>query len=89
MKPHEIVNRIVKKFGGNRVRFESFCDDFDKSIDFVLGHYLYRVRWSAASQRLLVVRLGSYFCSEDNYSRWVEGILNNLVRNDAGEMVPR
>ena len=89
MQTHEIVNLIVQKFGGNRVRFDCFYDDRDKSIDFVLGHNLYRVRWSVASQRLLVVLPTWFVCSEDNYSRWVEGILNNLVRNDAGEMVPR
>ncbi len=86
MQTHEIVNLIVQKFGGNRVEFDLVSEAV---VDFVLGHNLYRVCWNFTMKRLVVRKNDGEVFVTDNYSRWVEGILNNLVRNDAGEMVPR
>jgi hypothetical protein len=50
---------------------------------------LYRVFFAEHREKLLVMRLADDEFIHDNYSRWVEGILNGMVRNDAGEMVAR
>jgi len=87
MNTHEIVNLIVQKFGGNRVKFDLIGKTV---VDFYLGHNLYRCGWTSLG--LIVRRLDGFQFNEyvsDNYSRWVEGILNGMVRNDAGEMVAR
>ena len=86
MNTHEIVNLIVQKFGGNRVKFDFIEVD---AVEFVIGHKLYRTEWLKSMSRLAVMRMESSNAYFDNYSRWVEGVLNNLVRNDAGEMVTR
>ena len=80
------MNLIVSKFGGNRVKFVLIDED---AIEFVLGHNLYRTEWLGSMSRLAVMRMeGSTPCF-DKYSNWVEGILNGMVRNEEGEMVPR
>jgi hypothetical protein len=86
MNTHKIVNLIVSKFGGNRVKFDGFDANV---IDFILGHNLYRVFFAEHRDKLHVMRLADDEFIHDNYSNWVEGILNGLVRNEAGEMVPR
>jgi hypothetical protein len=86
MNTHEIVNLIIAKFGGNRVKFDGFDANV---IDFILGHNLYRVFFTKHGKTTLVMRLAVNEFIEDNYSRWVKNILNGLVRNDAGEMVTR
>jgi hypothetical protein len=86
MDGHEIVNLIVEKFGGNRVKFTLVREG---AVLFVFGHNEYRCHWSHPNSTLIVSKLNDEVWLKDNYSRWVEGILNNLVRNDAGEMVPR
>ena len=86
MNTHEIVNLIVQKFGGNRVKFDLLGDDW---ADFVVGHNLYRAEWSNALNRLAVRKFFGKDFVQDNYSLWVEGILNGMVRNEAGEMVTR
>ncbi len=89
MNKQEIVNLIVAKFGGNRVKFDYVGLEV---VDFVLGHNLYRCSWVKPGCGIVVSRLSDDEFNEyvfDNYSRWVEGILNGMVRNDAGEMVPR
>lgn len=84
MNTHEIVNLIIEKFGGNRVKFELVSS---KVVDFVLGNNLYRCDYSIASKHLFVSRPEKYSVRIDNYSRWVECVLNGMVRNDAGELV--
>jgi hypothetical protein len=87
MNTHEIVNLIVSKFGGNRVKFDLVSD---LVVDFILGHNLYRVCWVSSLNRLTVWKHdGETFNADDQYCSWVEGILNNMVRNEAGEMVAR
>lgn len=86
MQTHEIVNLIVEKFGGNRVKFELIKDYV---VWFTLGHNEYRCHWSKNNSTLIVSKLNDDSWVKDNYSHWVESCLNSLVRNDAGEMVPR
>ena len=86
MQTHEIVNLIVQKFGGNRIEFTLVKQEI---VWFVLGHNEYRCHWSSINSMMIVWKLNDDTWVMDNYSRWVQGILNNLVRNDAGEMVPR
>ena len=86
MATHDIVNLIVEKFGGNRVKFDGFDGE---SIDFVIGHNLYRSQWSNVLNRLLVMKLNGREFVQDNYSNWVQSVLSGMVRNEEGEMVPR
>jgi hypothetical protein len=90
MKTWEIVNLIVKKFGGNRVAFFDMTDFETTSVSFILGGNRY-VAFAQDSGGLLVYRYPANDAKKpiDSYSKWVEGVLNNLVRNEAGEMVPR
>lgn len=89
MTPAELVNLIVRKFGGNRVVFERISrDDMGhERVQFKLGHHSYHVP-HAGSSRLYVWQI-----AEDNsmirnsYSSWVEGVLNGLVRDEEGNMV--
>jgi hypothetical protein len=88
MNTHEIVNLIVAKFGGNRVKFDLVNSDLG-IVDFVLGHNLYRCGCMRSTGKILVRRSCDQEFLCDNYSSWVEGILNGMVRNEAGEMVTR
>jgi hypothetical protein len=86
MNTHEIVNLIVVKFGGNRVKFDGIGDSV---VWFVLGRNEYRCHASVINNCLFVKRCVEDTWQSDNYSQWVEGILNGMVRNEAGEMVTR
>jgi hypothetical protein len=86
MSTHEIVNLIIGKFGGNRVRFTLINDAV---VWFVWGGNEYRCYSSARNLSLIVKRGIEDGWTTDNYSVRVESILNGLVRNEAGEMVTR
>lgn len=89
MSVSELVNLIVKKFGGNRVEFCYLCE---LGLSFRLGHnfYLVEILASNGGDAVVVSRMeiaAPVRLVKDNYSNWVCGILNGLVRNDAGELV--
>jgi len=86
MEVHEIVNLIVEKFGGNRVKFSWIGQTF---VDFVVGYNEYRCDWNQNGNINVIKIVNETVVPSDNYSKWVEGILNNMVRNEVGEMVPR
>jgi hypothetical protein len=86
MKTHDIVNLIIEKFGGNRVKFDFISVVY---LEFTLGHNRYRVPCPWPDNEILVERIEGKLEITDNYSKWVEGILNNMVRNESGEMVHR
>jgi hypothetical protein len=87
MNSHEVVNLVIKKFGGSRVKFEAVGITF---VDFVLGGNDYQVTQAAPDQPLIVQRKESDLkVVTDDYSRWVEGVLNGLVRDNDGKMVPK
>jgi len=96
MTPAELVNLIVYKFGGNRVEFldvsiscvqvyftlggnsyVAFTEDDDSCVIGVLRYYRPQIDGMDKS-------LGNF---DDNYSRWVEGVLNGMVRNEEGNLV--
>lgn len=87
MNSHEVVNLVIKKFGGSRVKFEAVGITY---VDFVLGGNSYQVTQSAPDQPLIVLKKESDLkVVSDSYSRWVEGVLNGLVRDKDGRMVPK
>lgn len=90
MNTHDIINLVIKKFGGTRVKFAWVADD---GIGFILGANLYRCTWiglTATIQRAAASADdsgGLHAFVKDNYSIWVEGVLNGLVRDKDGNMV--
>jgi len=78
MTTADLVNRIVAKLGGNRVRFTLIAED---RVQFEHAQNLYWVRnnldvyrWSDDDNQFLI----------DSYSEWIEGVLNGKTRDDAG-----
>jgi hypothetical protein len=86
MNTHEIVNLIVSKFGGNRVKFILIKEAV---VWFVWGGNEYRCYASEINNSLIVKRGIEDGWTTDNYSTRVEGILNGMVRTEDGEMVTR
>lgn len=89
----DMVNLIVEKLGV-RAKFDSIDVSPHGSpvIHITFAHNRYVVI-SAPQNHLqqfdvLVRRLESRNATvDDNYSRWIQGCLNGLVRNEKGEMV--
>ena len=89
----EMVNLIVGKLGV-RAKFEliDVSPHGSPIIHMAFAHNRYIVI-AAPSNHLdqldvLVRRLESRNATvDDNYSRWIQGCLNGLVRNEKGEMV--
>jgi hypothetical protein len=82
MNSAQLVNLILAKLR----RVEFVCID-SYSTEFVWNH---KKLWAFEFDGKIRVRnMPKKVCEEDdNYSRRVEGILNGMVRNDAGELVP-
>ena len=78
MTTAELINRIVSKFGGNRVRFLEIDPN---GVRFQLGGYRYFVQCDQDSVIVTLCDAGM-----DSYRNWVHGVLNGGVRNDAGEI---
>jgi len=91
MDTAQIVNRIIEKLGGNRVQFV----EIDKTkwdiayVSFVHAGNKYEARVYPASDYISVGVPITWQRKGDMaaYVNWVEGVLNGLVRNDAGELV--
>ena len=96
MDAAQLVNLIIKKFGGNRVEFNEISEDDTEvlQVRFVLGGNTYLAFFGehdyTRTKGILVRRYENNDMMqrlEDNYSRWVEGILNNKVRNEEGVLL--
>ena len=81
MNSAELVNLILAKL--RRVEFVYVCDQY---IDLIWGHNKYRlfsdinvIAWNDERQ--------SWSGGDTIYTQRIEGMLNGLVRNDAGELV--
>jgi hypothetical protein len=86
MNTHEIVNLIIGKFGGNRVKFILIKDSV---VWFVWGGNEYRCYESDINKALIVKRAIGDGWTTDHYSIRVESILNGMVRTEDGKMVAR
>jgi len=88
MTTAELVNLIIKKFGGNRVTFNRIDDN--AVVVFKLGGREYIALYMPIDESITVKNCehrSSLFTSVDNYSRWVEGVLNGMVRDEEGNLV--
>jgi len=94
MDAADIVNRIVEKLGGNRVEFlviDSFVymGQDVAEVSFVHGDNTYLARslddHSGITVRQEFKDQGPVLTNQ--YTEWLEGVLNGLVRNDAGVLV--
>lgn len=88
----DLINLIIAKFGGNRIEFlhvewDQHTDD--NRVEFVHGGNCYSALQHCSNDRVdvwqtlkdqgpLTATIGS---------RWIEGVLNGKVRNEAGELV--
>jgi hypothetical protein len=87
----DLVNLIVRKLGGNRVEFIRIrCADDVSEIEFCHAGNHYNIIHDEDDSK---VRVWQFFTElgpleQNNYSKWMEGVLNGMVRNDAGELVP-
>lgn len=88
MTTAELVNLIIAKFGGNRVQFVDIQTVHDEWIIVTFYHsdQTYYARCSCNEVNLTVHQ---EFGQTSQYSEWIEGVLNGMVRNDAGELVKR
>lgn len=88
MTTAELVNLIIKKFGGNRVTFKRIDDN--ALVAFRLGDREYIAIYSFIQGSVIVQNCehgSALYATIDNYSQWVEGVLNGMVRNEEGELV--
>jgi hypothetical protein len=87
----DLVNLIIGKLGGNRVEFIRIdCADDVSTIEFVHAGNLYSIVHDEDDLRL---KVWQYYrdqgpLEQNNYSKWMEGVLNGMVRNEAGELLP-
>lgn len=84
MKTADIVNTILDRLRTSRVVFDLIELHM---VRFSFGGMVYQV--TSIEKNLSVIRIDSKGTYVDNYSKWVEGVLNGMVRNDAGDLVPR
>ena len=82
MNSAQLVNLILSK--SKRVEFVSITAN---DVEFILGHKKYFAYPDKDHVRVRNVAISGVLVLDDNYSRWVEGVLNGMVRNDAGKMV--
>jgi hypothetical protein len=81
MTTAELVNRIIEKLGGNRVRFEEIGDEIGVIFTHAGNCYAVTTRGLVSS----VFRFDQHRCwTKDSYSQWIEGVLNGKVRDEAG-----
>lgn len=89
MTTAQLVNRILGKLRTGRVEF-LVISNRPSAVRFQYGGITYTALYNE-HQRIDVYRWenGSELVSLcDNYQKWMEGLLNGMVRNDAGELVP-
>ena len=85
MNSAELVNLILEKL--RRVKFLVIVNRTPQ-VRFVWGHNEYTAVVSFDGYIAVYKWVdGGTECVIDNYQIWVEGMLNGLVRNDAGELV--
>ena len=83
MNSAELVNLILEKL--RRVKFVFICDQY---IDFVWGHNRYRAWVDKPAHVIAWNDERQWWQGGDTiYTERIEGMLNGLVRNDAGELV--
>jgi len=91
MDTAEIVNRIIEKLNGNRVKFIAIGKtNWEIAyVSFVPARNHYQARVFPASDYISIGQKISEQqpLSTNEYTEWIEGILNGMVRNDAGELV--
>jgi hypothetical protein len=83
MEVHEVINRIVEKFGA-KVRFAYVSK---VGIRFAMHPRMYSVEFSERYVVREVVDRDLIVVGKNMNSDWVEGVLNGLTRNEAGELV--
>jgi len=91
MDTADIVNRIIEKLGGNRVEFIEIRQTnlFVLIVSFSHAGNKYEARVLPTSVYISVAQKKSYQLAlrTNAYTNWLEGVLNGMVRNDAGELV--
>lgn len=91
MTTAELVNRIIAKLHPqSRVEFKRIGSELirmQKQVVFRWGNHDYICEHDG--KRIVVRYLehnSELYQRDNNYSRWVEGVLNGGVRDDAGEL---
>ena len=82
MNSAELVNLILEKL--RRVKFVSI-DAYH--VEFSWNHRTFFAFENEGRVRVRNLNARQRFCEDDSYSLRVEGMLNGLVRNDAGDLV--
>jgi hypothetical protein len=85
MNSAELVNLILEKL--RRVKFLVIINRTSQ-VRFIWGHNEYTAVVTFDNTVAVYKWVdGGTECVVDNYQIWVEGMLNGMVRNDAGELV--
>jgi hypothetical protein len=85
MTTAQLVNLILDKLRTGRVEFLHIVSN-GYSLDFRYGGLCYSCEWDAGSVRVNVGRWheNKTHTTSDNYSRWIEGVLNGKIRDENG-----
>lgn len=83
MTTADLINLIIRKFGGERVEFGVVLSH---EVTFTYGHHRYR---SGFRNKSIFVREVSadytyQIGDETQASQWIEGVLNGKTRNEEG-----
>lgn len=92
MTTAELVNLILDRLRTGKVKFISIWEDGPIApifIEFEFGFIRYKVMYQKQLRNTIQVSrvLSERHTANDSYSRWVEGVLNGGVRNEAGEVL--
>jgi hypothetical protein len=85
MRSSELVNLILDKLRTGRVQFVKITDD--PLCEFVFGCSTYCAEVRRKLDLVVWRVLGNGKTAVDNYSRWVEVVLNGKTRNEDGDLV--
>ena len=93
MSTAAIVNRILTKLRTGQIKFAVITE---KWVEFDFGHNRYCVAYNGDQKQMVCKRSVADETSkpkkktwvQDEYSNWVAGVLNGMVRGEKGNLVP-
>ena len=91
MTAAQLVNLISDKLRTGRVEFVSIWEDGPNApiyIEFAYGFRVYKLTYQEYGQAMLKLQISSvineFHTSTDQFSIWMEGVLNGKTRDDNG-----
>lgn len=88
MDAAQLVNLIIRKLQGNRVEFTSISYYQGAVIEFRHLGNVYSATCQGKDKRVNVFQVFNDHVERNNYSNWIEGVLNGMVRDEEGVLRP-